>query len=111
MDNSVSSIDMLARLFNYSLRKRGFTRSIHREMTSGQSTGLLQHNFGLLALVVSGEVEVLQAENQQIYSTGEEFMIPANTYFQVIAGCHGVRVLLAKKRTYFLHMNEIEATV
>ena len=50
MDNSVTSIEMLVRLFNHSLRKRGFTRAIHREMNHGQSSGILQQHFVVLGL-------------------------------------------------------------
>ena len=98
MDNSVTSIEMLVRLFNHSLRKRGFTRAIHREMNPCQSSGLLQQHFGVLGLVVAGELELVLSESNHVYVAGEEFTIPANTYFQVIAGHIGAQLLLAKKR-------------
>jgi hypothetical protein len=98
MDNSVSSIEMLARLFNLSLRKRGFTRAIHREMGPCQTSGLLQQSFGVLGLVVAGEIEFVMSEAHEIYGAGEEFTIPANTYFQATAGHNGTHLLIAKKR-------------
>lgn len=58
MDISVTSIDILARLFNHSLRNRGFTRAIHREMYAGQSSGMRQHHFGVLGLVVAGNLSL-----------------------------------------------------
>ena len=98
MDNSVTSIEMLVRLFNHTLRKRGFTRAIHREMNHGQSSGILQQHFVVLGLVVAGELELELSEEHQIYGVGEEFMIPANTYFQATATDNGAQLLLAKKR-------------
>ena len=98
MDNSVISIEMLARFFNNSLRKRGFTRAIYWEMNPSQCSSLLQQHFVVLGLVVAGELELEISEVHQIYGVGEEFMIPANTYFQATAGDEGAQLLLAKKR-------------
>jgi len=98
MDNSVTSIEMLARLFNLSLRRRGFTRAIHREMNPGQSSGLLQQPFGVIGLVVAGEIQLVMSEANEIYGAGDEFRIPAHSYFQAIAGDNGSHLLLAKKR-------------
>jgi len=98
MDNSVTSIEKLAHLFSLSLRKRGFTRAVHREMRPGQSSGVLQQSFGVLGLVVAGEIELEMSEAHEIYSAGQEFTIPANTYVQATAGDNGTYLLLAKKR-------------
>ena len=98
MDNSVISIEMLARFFNNSLRKRGFTRAIYWEMNPSQCSSLLQQHFVVLGLVVAGELELEISEVHQIYGVGEEFMIPANTYFQATATDNGAQLLLAKKR-------------
>ena len=106
MDNSVISIEMLARFFNHSLRIRGFTRAIHREMNPSQCSSLVQQHFVVLGLVVAGELELEFSEVHQIYGVGEEFMIPANTYFQVTAGDDGAHLLLAKKRTYLASTTE-----
>jgi quercetin dioxygenase-like cupin family protein len=107
MDISVTSIDMLARLFNHSLRNRGFTRAIHREMYAGQSSGMQQHHFGVLGLVVAGELELELAEAHQTLGIGEEFTIPANIYFQVTAGHSGAQLLLAKKRNLISSKKQI----
>lgn len=98
---------MLARLFNHSLRNRGFTRAIHREMYAGQSSGMQQHHFGVLGLVVAGELELELAEAHQTLGIGEEFTIPANIYFQATAGHSGAQLLLAKKRNLISSKKEI----
>ena len=108
MDNSVSSIEMLARLFNLSLRKRGFTKAIHRQMNPGQSSGVLQQPFGVLGLVVAGELELVMSEAHEFYGAGEEFTIPANTYFEATAGINGTKLLISKKR---LHLNPTTESV
>lgn len=98
MDNSVTSIEMLVRLFNHSLRKRGFTRAIYREMLPNQCSGMLYQSFGALGLVVAGEVAFEFDEASQLFGLGEEFTIPADTYFQATASHTGAQLLLAKKR-------------
>ena len=111
MDNSVISIEMLARFFNHSLRIRGFTRAIHREMNPSQCSSLLQQHFVVLGLVVAGELELELSEAHLIYGVGEEFMIPANTYFQATAGHTGVRLLFARQRSHLSSVNETINTV
>ena len=111
MDNSVISIEMLARFFNNSLRKRGFTRAIYWEMNPSQCSSLLQQHFVVLGLVVAGELELELSEVHQIYGVGEEFVIPANTYFQATAGHNGVRILLARRRTHLTSVSESIHTV
>jgi len=106
MDNSVISIEMLARFFNHSLRIRGFTRAIHREMNPSQCSSLVQQHFVVLGLVVAGELELELSEAHLIYGVGEEFMIPANTYFQATAGHNGAQLLLAKKRLHIISKHE-----
>ena len=98
MDNSVSSIEMLACRFNLSLRKRGFTRAIHRQLNPGHSSCLLQQPFGVIGLVVAGEFELEISEAHEFYGTGMEFTIPANIYFEATAGINGTQLLIAKKR-------------
>ena len=80
-------------------------------MTPNQGSGLLQQHFGVLGLVVAGDFVLSLPETEQIFSAGEEFIIPANTYFQAVAGHNGAQLLIAKPRTYFAHMNEIEVSV
>ena len=111
MDDSVISIEMLTHFFNNSLRKRGFTRAIHREMNPSQCSSLVQQHFVVLGLVVAGELELEFSEVHQIYGVGEEFMIPANTYFQATAGHTGVRLLFARQRSHLTSVNESIKTV
>ena len=99
MDNSVSSIELLARLFNHSLNKRGFTRTIHKAMNPSECSGIIHLDVGVVGLVVAGELTLEFYEASQSLGTGEEFTLPANTYFQVTAGDDGAHLLLAKKRT------------
>ena len=106
MDNSVSSIELLARLFNHSLRKRGFTRTIHKGMNPSECSGIVHQDVGVVGLVVTGEMTLEFYEASQSYCIGEEFTLPANTYFQVTAGDDGAHLLLAKKRTYLASTTE-----
>jgi hypothetical protein len=99
MDNSVSSIELLARLFNHSLRKRGFTRTIHKAMNPSECSGIIHLDVGVVGLVVAGELTLEFYEASQSLGIGEEFTLPANNYFQVTAGDDGAHLLLAKKRT------------
>jgi len=98
MDFSVTPIETLAHQFNASLRKRGFTRAICREKLPNQFSGMLYQNFGVLGLIVAGEVAFEFYEASQLLGLGEEFTIPANTYFQATASHNGAKLLLAKKR-------------
>ena len=106
MDNSVSSIELLARLFNHSLRKRGFTRTIHKGMNPSECSGIVHQDVGVVGLVVTGEMTLEFYEASQSLGTGEEFTLPANTYFQVTAGDDGAHLLLAKKRTHLARTTE-----
>lgn len=98
MDSSLTSIETLAHQFNASLRKRGFTRAIYREMLPNQCSGMLYQSFGVLGLIVAGEVAFEFYEASQLFGLGEEFTIPADTYFQATASHTGAQLLLAKKR-------------
>ncbi len=106
MDNSVSSIELLARLFNQSLRKRGFTRAIHRAMNPSECTGIMYQDFGVVGLVVAGELALEFYESSQSHGTGEEFTLPANIYFQATAGDDGAQLLIAKKRAHLASTTE-----
>ena len=106
MDNSVSSIELLTRLFNQSLRKRGFTRAIHRAMNPSECTGIMYQDFGVVGLVVAGELALEFYESSQSHGTGEEFTLPANTYFQATAGDDGAHLLIAKKRAHLASTTE-----
>ena len=106
MDNSVSSIELLSRLFNLSLRKRGFTRTIHKAMNPSECSGIIHLDVGVVGLVVAGELMLEFYEASQSFGIGEEFTLPANTYFQVKAGDDGTHLLLAKKRTHLARTTE-----
>ena len=106
MDNSVSSIELLARLFNHSLRKRGFTRTIHKAMNPSECSGIIHVDVGVVGLVVAGELTLEFYEASQSLGIGEEFTLPANNYFQVTAGDDGAHLLLAKKRTHLARTTE-----
>jgi hypothetical protein len=100
MDFSVTPIETLAHQFNASLRKRGFTKAIYRAMLPNQCSGMLYQRFGVLGLIVAGEIACEFFEESQLFGLGEEFTIPANTYFQATAGDEGAHLLIAKKRAH-----------
>ena len=111
MDNSVSSIELLSRLFNLSLRKRGFTRTIHKAMNPSECSGIIHLDVGVVGLVVAGELTLEFYEASQSLGTGEEFTLPANTYFQATSGHTGVRLLFARQRSHLSSVNESINTV
>ena len=78
MDNSVSSIELLARHFNHSLRKRGFTRTIHKGMNPSECRGIIHLDVGVLGLVVAGELTLEFYETSQSLGIGEEFTLGKN---------------------------------
>ncbi len=106
MDNSVISIEMLARLFNHSLRNRGFTRTIHKAMNPSECSGIIHLDVGVVGLVVAGELMLEFYETSLSFGIGEEFTLPANTFFQVTAGDDGAHLLLAKKKTHLASTTE-----
>jgi hypothetical protein len=55
MNYSVSSIELPARLFKHSLRKRGSTRIIHKAMNPSECSGIIHLDVGV-GLVVAGEL-------------------------------------------------------
>ena len=57
-------------------------------------------------MVVAGELMLEFYEASLSFGIGEEFTLPANTFFQVTAGDDGAHLLLAKKRTHLASTTE-----
>lgn len=107
MEYFETSISMLTLIFNHSLHRRGFTRSIHLEMLPNQESGIQKNHFALLGIVLAGEIELEYAEVILALGQGEEFKIPANTFFQVKVGQTGAQILVARKRHTIVEDMEI----
>jgi hypothetical protein len=66
----------------------------------------MHQDFGVVGLVVAGELALEFYESSQSFGIGEEFTLPANTYFQVTAGDEGAQLLIAKKRAHLASTTE-----
>jgi hypothetical protein len=75
-------------------------------MNPCECSGIILLDVGVVGLVVAGELMLEFYEASQSLGIGEEFTLPANTYFQVTAGNGGAHLLLAKKRTYLASTTE-----
>ena len=96
MDTSVTSIEAMAREFGETLFERGFTKGIFHEFKPYQATDVLLASHAVIGVVLNGELLFQFQDCLIINSDGDQFFVPANTYYQVTAGEHGAQFLLAK---------------
>jgi hypothetical protein len=66
-----------------------------------QNSGLLTSDLAGLGLILAGDLMINLAEVQVIYGAGDEFFIPAQTYYQATGGEFGTQFLFAKQRLGF----------
>jgi hypothetical protein len=101
MDASVISIEELAKKFRQSLFQRGFSRASLSVLRPCQNSGLLTSDLAGLGLILAGDLMINLAEARVIYGAGDEFFIPAQTYYQATGGEFGTQFLFAKQRLGF----------
>jgi hypothetical protein len=101
MDASVISIEPLTKKFSQSLFKRGFSLASLKVLRPHQNSGLMASELAGLGLILAGDLMINLAEVQVIYGAGDEFFIPAQTYYQATGGEFGTQFLFAKQRLGF----------
>jgi hypothetical protein len=101
MDASVISIQAMAKKFSQSLLQRGFSRASLKVLRPFQNSGLMASELAGLGLILAGDLMINLAEAQVIYGAGDEFFIPAHSYYQATGGEFGTQFLFAKQRLGF----------
>lgn len=101
MDASVISLEAMAKNFSQSLLQRGFSVASLSVLRPYQNSGFLTSNLAGLGLILAGDLMLNLAEAQVIYGAGDEFFIPAQTYYQATGGEFGTQFLFAKQRLGF----------
>jgi len=96
MDSSVTSIEAMAREFGETLFDRGFSKVIFYEFKPYQTTDVLFVTRAVIGVVLNGELLFQFQDSLIINGIGDQFFVPANTHYQITAGCEGAQFLYAK---------------
>lgn len=96
MDTSVTSIEAMAREFGETLFERGFSKGIFYEFKPYQATDVLLSTHAVIGVVLNGELLFQFQDCLIINGIGDQFFVPANTHYQITAGCEGAQFLYAK---------------
>ncbi len=84
--------------YSKSLIERGFQKGSFRTLKPFQSTCLEHTDRIILGVVVTGDLEIQTALGTQKFKLEEEFLLPANLYFQVSAGLKGATIFFGKQK-------------
>lgn len=84
--------------YSKSLIERGFQKGSFRTLKPFQSTCLEHTDRIILGVVVTGNLEIQTALGTQKFKLEEEFLLPANLYFQVSAGLNGATIFFGKQK-------------
>jgi len=93
MDYSVMSIEKMLKEFSTSVQRRGYTKCRVVDLNAQQKTGCLKFEQDLIALLLTGEAALEFEDQQRPLMVAEEFHIPAQHSFQLMAGDVGAVVL------------------
>lgn len=98
MSVNCNSIDLMSASYSKSLVERGFHKGNLRTLKPCQSTGIAYTSRIILGMVLLGKLEVQTAVGVHSFLKNEEFMLPANLYFQVSAGLNGATIYFARQK-------------
>lgn len=98
MSVNCNSIELLSASYSKSLVERGFHKGNLRTLKPCQSTGIAYTNRIILGMVLVGKLEVQTAVGVHSFEKNDEFMLPANLYFQVSAGMSGATICFARQK-------------
>ena len=101
MDTSVNSIEAMAKEFGETLFVRGFSRSVLKDFKPYQSTDLIVGSNAVTGIVLGGELLFQFQDCLIVNAIGDQFFVPANTYYQVTAGVQGAQFLIAEHKSAF----------
>jgi ethanolamine utilization protein EutQ (cupin superfamily) len=100
MDTSIISIESRAKEFGETLFERGFSKGILMEFKHYQATEVLLAEKAIMGIVLNGELLFQFQDCLVTNEVGDQFFIPANTYYQVTAGQQGAQFLFAVPKKY-----------
>lgn len=98
MRSSKTTIDPIISNYSQSLVERGFHKGKLKTLKPCQSTGIAYTNRIILGIIINGNLEVQTALGIQNFVASEEFLLPANLYFQVSAGLRGASIFFARQK-------------
>jgi hypothetical protein len=98
MRSSKTTIDPIISNYSQILVERGFYKGKLKTLKPCQSTGIAYTNRIILGFIIKGNLEVQTALGIQNFDASEEFLLPANLYFQVSAGLRGASIFFARQK-------------
>ena len=99
MDMSVTSVEEMAREFGETLFIRGFSQGLLKNFKPYQSTDLVVGSNAVTGIVLGGELLFQFQDCLIVNAIGDQFFVPANTYYQISAGVRGAQFLIAEHRS------------